>query len=162
MKIFIIGKSGKGKTTFAKKLANKVSGIHIELPALDINLYKEEPDISLLFLHREINKSNSLPVIDGIINPKDFIITFDPTSDLVILLNNHKAISYEDKLDTGIDIIKKYMEWQVVNLLISPKQFLNCSVLDFHCKECKGKLSEVLFCCLDNLSDYILKNILES
>lgn len=143
MKIFICGLSNTGKTTFAKTLAeklnetsispkfkpisasgfvrrefmNKPEALREELEDFGRKSLQKDPNVAVRFLEEETDSFNGNFIIEGIRNPRDFAMVFDPTKDFVVI----QDVSVEDarflksEFDRGVWIIREFCEWHRKN-----------------------------------------------
>jgi len=129
MKIFVIGYSRTGKTSFAKKLAKDIGFEHLtasswlreiydgpaqshlsekelirKMTDFSIEQLKANPFVAAKFLSEKIKDVENI-VIDGIRNPIDFQALFDPKVDHVILINRKGYLPQTRFEMAGIDAI---------------------------------------------------------
>lgn len=123
MKIFVVGKSGAGKTPFARRASEALGIRHVaasawvrarfppgssveEMTAWATAALRAEPNISVASLGL---RPGEHAVVEGMRNPYDFTCTFDPRTDHVVFLE------YGDRAPTaferGIDVIRAYLAW---------------------------------------------------
>lgn len=134
MNIFVVGLSSSGRTTVSKALSNDFKFIYIDPVSLIkdisrdfkieeyeescneylINRLKLDPD----FYYRNINdlissyNNGSSFVIDGILNPRDFIQLFNYNTDTVIFLNRiDNDFDCKDNQNIAISVIRDYCYW---------------------------------------------------
>lgn len=136
-KVFVLGPSKSGKTTFAKCFP-KLKHIEASTPyrkafeqerpeiSTDSPLWRDEitkfgihkklamPDFCINYVKGEIEKTRfESQIISGIRNPRDFVSLFDYTMDYVVYLQ--PATTGYSSFDSGLDVIRNYIDWLHVN-----------------------------------------------
>jgi|SRR6185436_540292 len=151
MKIFIVGLPSTGRTTISKALSQDCNFIYIdpvswlkstfrgqyptehEQQYQDsyndylINRLKLDPDLYYRNINDLIksNPDNSIFVIDGLANPKDFIQLFDYNNDHIIFLNRiDNEAEYKSNQNIAISVIKDYCFWLASLKLLDKNRWL--------------------------------------
>lgn len=150
MNIFIIGLPGAGKSTLAKSLAQEKNCIHIDgsswlqvsfrekLPHESDQKYQEEYHqyfINRLKLNPNLCSDNILQsiksynthnfIIEGIINPKDFVQLFNYNNDIVVFLNRiDNTDDNKDYENIAVSVMRDYCFWLASADLLSKKNWL--------------------------------------
>jgi adenylate kinase family enzyme len=153
MKVFIIGLPTSGRTTVAKAIAQTGEFVIINAttwvkhtfrdqnPDEHIQQYQDEYyqyysdrlkinpylcidnalDIMDTYKGKELSENNF--VIDGIVNPKDFVHLFDVNKDIVVFLNRTDNQSeHKDCEGIAVSVIRDYCFWMSsINLLPSSR-----------------------------------------
>ncbi|MCC6807334.1 MAG: hypothetical protein IT381_07910 [Deltaproteobacteria bacterium] len=155
MKIFVLGISATGKTPFAEKLAARLQISHIKASAwvrrmfpapvgtkqdhieamtkFSTDALKDDPDACLRHVRAEPGLHGDC-VIEGMRNPRDFVHVFDPRTDVAIVLTKRAHDLKATEFETGIEVIKDYVQWSMRNGL-SPQGALVEHVFDFYKRE---------------------------
>ena len=133
MKIFVLGRSGAGKTPFADALATqlgmtRVSGSewlkplsegmtfptkqdHIDkLTALSLVELRKNPNAAVDYM-RATHDLSKPTVIEGLRSPTDFFQLCDLRHDLVIFLNREPNPYQTNAYESGLVVIDKYLKW---------------------------------------------------
>ena len=133
MKIFVLGRSGAGKTPFADAVAaqlgmKRISGSawlkplsegmtfankqeHIDkLTTLSLQELKKNPNAAVDFM-REHNDLSQPVVIEGLRSPSDFFQLIDLRHDLVVFLNRDPNPYQTNAYESGLVVIDKYLKW---------------------------------------------------
>jgi broad-specificity NMP kinase len=124
-RVFVVGATGVGKSTLAKKLAADLGCDVVsaggwvraeagDLPVEDLTLFaldrlREDPDLTLRWVGPRPDAEYQ--VIEGVRNPRDLAILLDPKTDVVLVLSlaeNHYATEWEEQ---GIHAILIYMRF---------------------------------------------------
>jgi GTPase SAR1 family protein len=160
MKIFILGFSGVGKTTFAKQLCSEFNFHYIsaskwvrdefsnendrnKLTKFALNKLKEDPYFSCSLLSDKIFNLNIILhniIVDSIRNPLDFVINFDHFEDKIIWLNN-----YSNKIQptffeqSGLKVIQEYINFNIDNGILDRNKLLELNFDTFKSLEDKWK-----------------------
>lgn len=133
MKIFILGRSGSGKTPFARKISQALDFQYIPasewvkdlfdrtiedrnryietMTCFSLQALRQRPTRCIEFIKSRYDLCTP-SVIDGIRNPHDFINLYDPTVDLVVFLEclaNHTHETVFEK--EGLKVIRQYLEF---------------------------------------------------
>ncbi len=140
MKVFVLGRSGSGKTPMATQLASRVGLTHVRAsawaratcPALApppdasaparaafaaaitgfaADALVRDPWISIDHLTATAALAGPC-VIEGVRNPLDFVHLFDPRQDVVIWLEIEGARPAPTAFERGLDVIAAYLDWQ--------------------------------------------------
>ena len=139
MKIFIIGYSNSGKSTFAKqfKKFKHISasswtsrfGFDKTDPSYRRNVteastkaLKENPDECIDHIKEAIKTAENV-VIEGIRNPRDFFNLFNPTCDVVMFLKP-EGIGISNQFDMGVNLIQDSVAWMANCGIIGTNQFI--------------------------------------
>lgn len=144
MKLFVLGRSGTGKTPVARQTAAALGVPHVGasewvrrmFPALpegapsqqrqeqieqmtrfSLDELKRDPASCLAFLDRHHDLQRPC-VIEGMRNPSDFVRTFDPRCDLVVVLEARGSPLQATGFEAGLDVIRGYLRWLVDNGLL--------------------------------------------
>ena len=151
MKIFILGLSGSGRTTVAKSLAEADNTHYVsafdwfkptfrlrhkneleedyaqEFMTYMIDRLKKHPLLFSDAIKDTINsfKKHDVTIIDGILNPKNFIDLFDYNKDIIVILNrldnNQDCIDYDYM---SVNLIKDYCFWLSSSGLLSKDRWI--------------------------------------
>lgn len=144
MKIFVIGYSGIGKTPFAKKVAEKIGGVHVSAGAWVREQCKLEPGLSRKEAVDRMTRSalvtlrsdpffsatklqwglptDRIAVIDGVRNPTDFVHLYDPRTDIAVFLH-YTGQTYHvtpTMFERGVPLIREYLEWLYATTIMAP------------------------------------------
>lgn len=139
--LFIIGKSGVGKTSLAKDICSNMNLKHIQASSwirskFDDNVSREVlTDASKVILNQDPfacinyikaqNISNGDCVIEGLRNPFDFCNLFRPNIDFVIFINGPEINKTYD-MDHGVHLIESII-YYIQNININSGGYLNIS-----------------------------------
>lgn len=150
MKMFVLGRSGTGKTPLAKQTAAALHVPHIgasewvrrmfpalppEAPAaqrqqqieqmtrFSLDELRRDPSSCLAYLERHHDLDHPC-VIEGMRNPFDFVRTFDPRHDLVVLLERRGSPLEATGFEAGLDVIRDYLRWLTDNGLLDDDNVL--------------------------------------
>jgi len=147
MKIFILGLANSGRTTIAKALAEDGSHYISAMDWLRSTFRPSQSDEDNLDFERNFNdylseriklhpyliadniqeiiKScpNNKFIIDGVLNPQNFIKLFDYNQDIIIVLNRiDNVVDSTDQDNIAINVIRDYCYWlSSMNLLSKEK-----------------------------------------
>ena len=138
MKIFVIGFSQSGKSTFSKTLAGTYNAEHITASnwTKRFKIDKSDPEYRekvtaasrealskdhLVAVHAIraaiLDSSKAIKIIEGIRNPLDFMHLFDLKNDYVVLLLPKNVVS-ANLFDDGVKAIQTNLSWMVKNDII--------------------------------------------
>lgn len=148
MKIFIIGGTNSGKSTFAKKLENyleesnedfyTIESSSILMKRDDVPSFTRETRTKVLtkftnsllksdvgIVGKEIKKEllknkSKIQIIVGVRNPYDFTLLFNPKSDMVFTTDSKMKNEFEN---SGIKSIKSYLKFLSKSNLLKHKVF---------------------------------------
>lgn len=133
MKIFVLGRSGAGKTPFSDAVATqlgmkRISGSewlkplsegmvfptkqdHIDkLTALSIRELVKNPNAAVDYM--KANHDLAQPVvIEGLRSPSDFFQLVDLRHDMVVFLNRDPNPYLSNAYESGLVVIDKYLKW---------------------------------------------------
>lgn len=156
MKIFVIGQSNSGKTSFSKKLAEALGAVHIPISEwvrsrfpefndgvksderveimtkFSINALKRDPAVAVNFLRHKHDLSKPC-AIEGIRNPSDFMQLFDYTSDFVIFIENKNNHIKFTGFERGVHIIESYLGYLLSNGLMDDSKGKRFSKYSWDC-----------------------------
>lgn len=160
--IFVIGMSHVGKTPLSDGLAAKLGMTRVSASEwvrskfqpgpdpstvlADITRFSQEelaknPDICVNFMENKYGVSKGGFVIEGIRNPRDFMLLFRPERDFVVFLsfprNPVSPTSFERE---GIRVIQENTTWMVNNNLLSRNFVTKCMVAGLR----EGKIETIL------------------
>lgn len=119
-RIFIVGLSGAGKSTYARNLARilgcgVVSGGgwiraqyphagSLELTQRALNTLAGDPDVAIRWVGPR--PEGDFQIVEGLRNPRDFVHLCDPTRDFAVLLSEREPPTSPDIWEsTGVDAI---------------------------------------------------------
>lgn len=129
MRVFVIGKSGIGKTTLSQKVAAKLNMGHVqaswwlkgyfkgdengpnatqEMTECAISELKKDHLVAVKYLNT-LHLDNV--IIDGVRNVIDFAHLFRPNQDMVVFVGRYVDLSFETEFDRGVMIIQNVVNW---------------------------------------------------
>lgn len=132
MKVFILGLSGAGKTTVSKSLlCNKFNYIDVlswfkssfrsKQPKESVNEYEQSFTTYLvshlqqdpLFFSQQIKDrlNDKAAIVDGMLDPRNFIDLFNPKEDYLIVLNRLDNSNNNDYDLVSLNVIRDYCFW---------------------------------------------------
>lgn len=181
--IFVIGPSKTGKTPLADRLAAslgfaRVSGsewVRTQFKPgpdpstflADITAYSQQelqrnPDVCVDFIFQKYNLVGKGGfVIEGLRNPRDFMLLFRPERDLVLFLDYYNnPVTPTDFEEKGIRLISSTVSWMVTNKLLDSKRDAWCLIYSLWEKEqteafCKIRNNTEAVCSsLDTASEF--------
>lgn len=157
MKLFVLGRSGTGKTPLAAQTAAALGVPHVgasewvrrmfpALPAssttpgsvvarqaqieamtrFSLDELRRDPASCLAFLERHHDLTRPC-VVEGMRNPFDFVRTFDPRVDVVVLLERDGSPLVKTGFEGGLDVVAGYLRWLVDNRLLDDASVLSLS-----------------------------------
>lgn len=146
LNIFIIGKTKVGKTTLGKILADKFQYQSIsasewikcrletsnveKITQASLALLKDDPDACVNYLQHKYHIKSGGLIIDGIRNPRDFLILFDPSRDIIISIENNN-IDYASQFEEiGLKTIKENIKFLKEMNLFSNEIEINSQNID--------------------------------
>ena len=144
MRVFVLGRTGAGKTPFARRAAEVLGVRHVGAsawvrerfpgapPAADAGAaararfveaitafavaeLRRDPAISVASLRDRVGPAEPC-VIEGMRNPFDFVASFDPRTDVAVFLD-HAAAAPPTAFERGLDVIRAYVDWLVAATL---------------------------------------------
>ncbi|MEZ0230175.1 MAG: hypothetical protein ACAI25_16250 [Planctomycetota bacterium] len=134
MKVFVLGRSGCGKTPFAQRVA-AATGLHhvmasewvrsrfpltggpgtrddhiAALTHFSVEELRRNPAVCVEFLaaRHDLTKPS---VVEGVRNPYDFIRLYDPRTDVVAFLENRANALHETAFESGLSVIRAHLEF---------------------------------------------------
>lgn len=155
-KLFVLGRSGAGKTPVAKLVAERLGVPHIgasdwvrrnfSVLAADASeserqaqikamtdfstvALKENPNACLDVLWGENNKKSSC-VVEGMRNPFDLIKSFDSREDFILILDRQDNNLLSTTFESGLDVIDAAIAWLITNGIATPDQLIRISLSD--------------------------------
>ncbi len=142
MKTFILGRSGTGKSPFAQQVAAATGMAHVSasrwvrerfpktrfdydtrqqfvdaITAFSQARLREDPNVCVDFITTNEPIADRV-IIEGIRNPRDFALLFDPKHDEVVLLDHSPADLVPTAFEGGLAVIERYLTWMVDTGLI--------------------------------------------
>lgn len=144
MKLFVLGRSGTGKTPVAKQAAAALHVPHVgasewvrrmfpslpegtppqerqkqieQMTRFSLDELKRDPASCLAFLERHHDLTRPC-VVEGMRNPFDFVRTFDPRQDIVVMLERKSSPLDKTGFEGGLDVVRAYLAWSVDNGLV--------------------------------------------
>ncbi len=134
MKVFVLGRSGCGKTPFAKRVAEATGANHVmasewvrsrfpltggpgtrddhiaALTSFSVEELRRNPAVCVEFLaaKHDLTKPS---VVEGVRNPYDFIRLYDPRTDVVAFLENRANALKETEFESGLGVIRAHLEF---------------------------------------------------
>jgi hypothetical protein len=138
VKIFVLGRSGSGKTPMARRLAEALGLEHAPAsawvrarfptpsPAPDASGAERQAFVDAItrFAVAELRRDPWVSldhlverhrldgcVIEGMRNPLDFVHAFDPRHDAVVWLEHTRAALAPTAFESGLDVIDGYLAW---------------------------------------------------
>lgn len=166
--IFVIGLSKVGKTPLADQLATpfgftRISGSEwirstfvpvdpanalAEITAMSQEKLQENPDVCVRFI---LDKYNVIErggfVIEGLRNPRDFMLLFRPERDFVLFVTHPNNTLAPTAFETeGVGVIRSAVDWMAQNRLLDRSRVVEVVVAGL--RE-KGNLNDLM--------DYMLK-----
>jgi hypothetical protein len=156
MKMFVLGRSGTGKTPLAKQTAAALGVPHVgasawvrrmfpplpdgappaerqrqiaQMTRFSLDELRRDPASCLDFLERHHDLARPC-VIEGMRNPYDFVRTFDPRHDLAVILERRGSPLEKTGFEGGLDVIDAYLRWLVDNGLLDDDNVLDVAYDD--------------------------------
>lgn len=149
MNIFIVGLPVSGRTTVAKTISNNLGFFYIDSASwlkstfrdqnveesdqqytesyntYLVNRLKLDPDLFSRNIKDIIKSSNDTFIIDGLLNPRDFIQLFNYNEDVVVFLNRtDNEAEYKDNENIAISVIRDYCFWVASLKLLSRERWM--------------------------------------
>lgn len=148
--IFVIGLSKVGKTPLSDQLAKpfgltRVSGSEwirstfvptnsgnalAEITAASQKRLQENPDVCVGFITKKYNiVERGGFVIEGLRNPRDFVLLFRPERDFVLFVTHPNNTLAPTAFETqGVDVIRSAVSWMTQNSLLDASRVIECVV----------------------------------
>lgn len=160
--IFVIGLSKVGKTPLSDQLANPFGFTRVsasewirstfvptnpenalaEITAASQERLQQDPDVCVKFITSKYNViEHGGFVIEGLRNPRDFILLFRPERDFVLFVTHPNNPLAPTAFETaGVGVIRSTVDWMAQNRLLERSRVAECLVAGL--RE-EGDLSEL-------------------
>ena len=167
VKLFVLGRSGTGKTPVARDAAKALNVPHVgasewvrrmfpPLPAsassverqsqiekmtrFSLDELKRDPASCLAFMERHHDLERPC-VVEGMRNPYDFVHCFDPRRDLVVFLERKNSALEKTGFEAGLEVVTAYVDWGVDNGLVDDDRV---KVIDYDAAYFDDVIAEVV------------------